>query len=544
MAVELVCDQGDRLRLVLESVHDFAGEARITFRPHCVEVIGQDTAHVVVVRYVLTSKKIREIGGSYEFSNPASPDSPIEVGIRTKVVAGCLKCSPPGDTVSIRVDPAIHGKLILVSRNATKITRWEIVTPTLSDDDVDSGSLESLSYSGSITMSSGFFHDMLRDLSTASSSTVKLYCDGTRLVLTSDGLMAKVSFEVTDSRETRKSEDDDIMDKSDSGNDGEIEADISSRTALKETGRMKKRSRNRSSRRMEEEIGTSEAAEDEIVVDDDYDATKTTTTTTTRQKQSLSPSSSPSTMPIDDEDDPANCCSVSKRKHTAFSSLHAKVPPHVQPSSAITAIFTKNVDGTWPVSESYAYKFLSLIAKAKNLSSRITICIRPNFPAAFFYDSPVGTLTFIVAPREDEDDGGFVVPPEITTSCQPLHSSTKTKVLASPEIGDTDSQAKKRKIDEEEEDDEDDKSIAPEEINAKGDNGTEEKTEEDTTISNPCNPKKRIRRRITASLEKSTINGGDEEYDETKKECQHTASSMPPCKKRVTIVTKRNQHKK
>jgi len=491
MAVELVCDQGDRLRLVLESVHDFAGEARITFRQQGIEIVGQDTAHVVGVRYVLTSKKIREIGGSYEFSNPESPGTPIDVGIRTKVVAGCLKCSPPGDTVSIRIDPAIRGKLILVSRNATKITRWEIVTPTISDDDIDSGSLESLHYSGSITMSSGFFHDMLRDLSTANSSTVKLYCDGTRLVLTSDGLMAKVSFEVANTGDTKSSSE-----------------EMTKTTTM----------------------SPSDADDDEKTVNTDR-------------------------HDIDDEEEETEHSDRQRRRgQPAVTSLPPKngnVASSSSSSSATTAVFTKNADGTWPVSESYAYKFLSLIAKAKNLSSRITICIRPNFPAAFFYDSPVGTLTFIVAPREDEDDEGFVPAPSLPPPPPPLPTSIHLpnhapplppSLSSSPQIPETTTNESSALLQQQSSD-----GVA---FTMKS-GGEDEKTEGGTVvaISTLSNKAKRKRKREEEEEEvKETTAARSPEQQQCDEEIQprgvvrqFTSSSLH--KKRASSHIKRQQHK-
>lgn len=67
---------------------------------------------------------------------------------------------------------------------------------------------------------------------------------------------------------------------------------------------------------------------------------------------------------------------------------------------------------TWAVHESYATNHLQRIAKAKNMSPKITLSIQQNVPASFEYDTPIGKLTYIVCARvaEDIDDPKFKGP--------------------------------------------------------------------------------------------------------------------------------------
>jgi len=58
---------------------------------------------------------------------------------------------------------------------------------------------------------------------------------------------------------------------------------------------------------------------------------------------------------------------------------------------------------TWNVRRSYATLHLSRIAKAKNMSSKITISLSQEFPASFEYDTPIGRLTYLVCARSVED---------------------------------------------------------------------------------------------------------------------------------------------
>lgn len=306
MSVMCSTDQGDRLKTAFESVRDFVNECGVTFGPDGIELLGWDRAHVVLVRYVLPARRVRDTGGTYEYN----ADAPVVVGIKSKVMASILKCSSPGDVVSLGVDPErVNNRLLFSCKNGAKVSRWEIVTPEVPEEDLNVA-VEELKYSGSVAMSSALFHDMIRDLSTAEAATVKLACDGNKLTLSAEGLMARVSFEVADCR--------------------------------KPAQRAPKRKRK----------GSDEEDEDEE----------------------------------ESEEEEADAKAASRA----------------------TATFDRAPNGSWPVNESYAISHLQRIAKAKNICSRITIRVRPNFPAAFVYDSPIGTLTYIVASREDED---IVIPP-------------------------------------------------------------------------------------------------------------------------------------
>jgi hypothetical protein len=280
MAVSISTDQGDRLKTAFESMRDFVSEVRLSFRRDGIELLGQDKAHVVLVRYILPAKKIRDTGGQYmyEASAPA-----VEVGIKTKLVANSAKCASPGDMVSMGVDPEIPGRLVFTCQNGAKMSRWEIVTPELPEDIVDPDTIDAVQYSGSVTMSSALFHDMIRDLSTADAMTVKLCCDGQRLILSTEGLMTRVSFEVADGQQQ-------------------------------------------------------------------------------------------------------------------------------QQQNKLTASFDKKSATEWPVCESYALTFLQRIAKAKNICSKVTIFLKPGYPAAFVYNSPIGSFTYIVMPRDEEDLGAPRMP--------------------------------------------------------------------------------------------------------------------------------------
>jgi proliferating cell nuclear antigen PCNA len=269
MSAKCETDQVDRLKAALESLRDFVHECSLRFNPAGMEIIGHDRANVIAISYVLPASRFKETGGSYECP------STVEVGIKTKLMATCLKCSTIGDVVSLGIEPDTPGRIVVICRNVSKVSRWEIVTPILSDDEERITS-QGLEFSGSITLPTNLFHEMVRDLTTADVDTVRLYCDGARLLMIADGPMTKMTFELH---------------------------------------------------------------------------------------------------------------SGDHRGNTKF-----------EEGKDIAAGRAK-----WPVDELYPLIFLQKIAKAKNICNRITIHLRPNFPAAFVYDSSIGILTYLVAPRVDAD---------------------------------------------------------------------------------------------------------------------------------------------
>ena len=196
MSAKLVTNQGDRLKAVFESIRDYVSECRIIFREQGMEFVGQDSAKVVVFRYVIVAKSIRAVGGSYFFNSPR----PIEVSAKTRAIAAHLRCSSPRDVISFEIDPAIPDKLIFNVQNSDKNSRADITLPTPDGPVIDVLEFNSLKWYGAVTMSSSLFHDMIRDLSSADPNPplVALYCDGYTFTLTADGLMSRVTFTVSD----------------------------------------------------------------------------------------------------------------------------------------------------------------------------------------------------------------------------------------------------------------------------------------------------------------------------------------------------------
>lgn len=270
MSACLETNRGDILSGFSESVRDFAKEARLVFMQDGVHLQGKDSAGVVMVRYSFPAAKINENGrGRYVCSCPM-----IDVGIDTRMIAQCLNNVSCGDLVGLSVDTENDPDVLTIRcQNAVtgKRSTLRVITPETSDDPITHNSIETCGYNSEITMSSALFHEMMRDLNKSDATSVRVCCDGARLVLVANGRHIKAAFEVK------------------RGND--------------------------------------------------------------QSQFSYSP----------------------------------------KPSDR------------WPVCECYSRTFLQKVAKAKGVSQYISIHLLPNFMVGFAYKTCVGTLSYMICPREDDE---------------------------------------------------------------------------------------------------------------------------------------------
>ena len=195
MSVTLETNRGDVLARFNESVRDFCNQALLSFSPEGVHLYGKDSAGIVNVQYNLPADKIRsEKQGNYQCNGQC-----IEVCIDTKMVAKCVSSVSCGDLVSFSVDPEENPDFLTIRcQNPVngKCSNWTVITPTMFDDPVMKNSIEACGYNVELVMSSLLFHDMMRDLSKSDADSVRVYCDGSRLVLEAKGTHIKSSFEV------------------------------------------------------------------------------------------------------------------------------------------------------------------------------------------------------------------------------------------------------------------------------------------------------------------------------------------------------------
>lgn len=65
---------------------------------------------------------------------------------------------------------------------------------------------------------------------------------------------------------------------------------------------------------------------------------------------------------------------------------------------------TDTVDETkWPVDSLYPLEFLSRVAKAKSVSTKLSLFVRQNYPLCVVFEAKIGVLTFIITTRERDD---------------------------------------------------------------------------------------------------------------------------------------------
>lgn len=125
--------------------------------------------------------------------------------------------------------------------------------------------------------------------------------------------------------------------------------------------------------------------------------------------------------------------------------------------------YIKSEKDRWPVTEWYSMTNLERVAKAKGVAPNISIYLQPNFPIAFAYKSSVGTLSYIISPKEEDDvivgsghSKGMPAPCEEIKGIQPRQRAATGKKRRPIKQSEDDAPPKKRakETDDEEEDDE------------------------------------------------------------------------------------------
>ena len=188
-------NQGGVLSGFHEAVRDFCREARLIFSADGVKLVGQDSAKVVLVQYLLPVSRI-DIPGQGKYRCQGGN---IEVGIDTKIVASCLSTVAWGDIVGISIDlDDDPDRLVIRSQNpvAGKRSLFKVIVPELAEDCLTCKQIESCGYNGEIVMNSTLFHDMVRDLKKSEATSVRVCCDGKTLSMVANGRHIKSSFNV------------------------------------------------------------------------------------------------------------------------------------------------------------------------------------------------------------------------------------------------------------------------------------------------------------------------------------------------------------
>lgn len=194
MSAELCTDQGDRIKTALDSLKDFGPESIIYFRRDGVEMVGQDNAKVVDIRFVIPASKIRETGGYYKYD---CPDDQIEIGIRTKVVSIAMKRFSTGDRVIIGARKGAQREFYVSCKNKYKKFTSDIVAPIVDCFSAATPSVAGMfKYNGSIVMASSMFHGIIGDLLTSEPPVIMFECDGSMLKLSAEGIFSKSSIEI------------------------------------------------------------------------------------------------------------------------------------------------------------------------------------------------------------------------------------------------------------------------------------------------------------------------------------------------------------
>jgi len=296
------------------------------------EFVGHDNGWVVIFQYVISARSIRAVGGEYEFD---SPSGPINVDVRTCMIATALRCTSPRDMVTFQIDPTKPDRLVFRVQNPenSKDSCFNIVLPMPTSDPIEPEDILSYQWHGCVTMPSNLFHDMIRDLSSADESIVMMECDGETFSLAANGLMCQVTFKVSSNVALPALED-----------------------VKKEEEEEEETSRHHHSKKKKKKTAANKPKGDEEESEEDAD---------------------------DEEEEEEEVAVVAPCRKQSI------------------CIEKKGLE--WPARGTYPISFMQRVAKAKNVCSKISVHVRNNYPIKFVYDTQIGTLTYIIALRVEED---------------------------------------------------------------------------------------------------------------------------------------------
>lgn len=487
--VVLSTNQGEKFKIAHEPIKALGRQALMFFTEKGLEVLSVDHAGCILTRYVVQGEDIRRLGGKYKFNNRRTSEDghplPIPVAVDTTTMLQCLKYVNPGDIWTMMWTEETPDKLTMTCTNANGRTgkkRWYVNTINPNDISPEYSLFDRSKYSACIMFKSLLFHSIIRDLSTAETLLVTVSCDGERLVFSSEGILIKTQYEITNS-------------------------------ATESTNAVKKEENN------------SKRSRSDLNGEDKPKGKKAILSLLSVDKRTEDHKGDPESDNEDEENADEEEEGVEKRRKY---SRRRKNSTHSDTKDGMTGITGDNPienvgnaifdvrdhdPSAWPVISFFVLSFLQQINKARGYADMVKIYVKRNlnengepedYPMLIVYDCVnFGSLEFLVGPRTATDEGDLppyserTMPTPITTDILPEiqvkvekeHLPTKRqKTSSSPSpIQKIEGEFGETYMDEEDMD----------EILAEGDEEFEEEEEDDENDEHE--DEEAIRDRITAS---------------------------------------------
>lgn len=192
--IEFRSYHSDKIKAMFESADVFVQEVKLRFTENGLYFISNDNIGIVLIALYLPSSFIRETGGKYIY-NTKMPC--VDIGLNLKYLADLLKRTGQDDTIGFHVDVMDDENITIIEANAKtkKYSEHKLRQITVADT-VDYEELNKVTYETSILMDSTMFNDNIKKLNIIKSETVRLWCDGERLIMMSKGAFAETKIQI------------------------------------------------------------------------------------------------------------------------------------------------------------------------------------------------------------------------------------------------------------------------------------------------------------------------------------------------------------
>ena len=365
-------DQSERIKLILEAVKSLVKEVNLHFTSSGMRIIGTDFSDIVMVVLDIDAELLRQIGGEY------ACETPCVVGLDTRIFSDCLKCTELGDVIKIKVDFAKHPhRLILKSTNPSrkKSTKWRLVTPECVREPMFV-SVSQCGYFVSVNMDSGTFYEIIKKMVTTRSDSACFECDGHHLKVSANGLLSEAEFCID---AERISEGPSMQDENEQTGEGRGEA----KNGIPACDGEATAPRNSGAKTHKGGGGRERPT----------GATKSDGNRGSKQ-------------------------GASKQQTSCASRVLATLQQTCS-------------DPHWPVSGVFPILYLQNAAKAKSVSRRMSLHLKPAFPLALCFELQFGVLSFIISHHRGRDaapDPGGPMSAEARDECGGLDPGSDAPV--------------------------------------------------------------------------------------------------------------------
>ncbi|KAF9240826.1 proliferating cell nuclear antigen, N-terminal domain-containing protein [Melanogaster broomeanus] len=350
------------LKRLLDSIKELVTEANFECNEEGINLQAMDNSHVALVAVKLEATGFKKY----------RCDRPMPLGVNLNSLTKVLKCAKDDDICVIKAsDDGDVLNLVYEARNSDRIAEYDM---KLMDIDSENLGIPDTEYDARVTMPSGEFTRIVRDLSLLGESVrIEVSKEGVRFA--SDGEAANGSVLLKQTEAAREKyanygKDDDEVKEEDGEDDDDARG--SSKKKIKKEKKVKKENPD------VEMDGAEEDADGEFKVKSDDDG---------EEEQE------------DDDEEEV----VSKKRKKASSSKNGKPAKKAKKAEEVPSDGGVLIEMNQHVSLTFSLKYLVNFSKSASLSSTVQLMMSNDVPLLVSYKFGQGDIKYYLAPKIGEE---------------------------------------------------------------------------------------------------------------------------------------------